>query len=368
MHWPASGAPLVPELPLLPDEPPVEPDDPAVEPLPDEAPPLVLEVEVDEVLAAEVPLVPVVVLPELDDDEPLLLEQPAANRAAAASATQAVIFMAGNLWPVRPRPCVNEGTRAIRRRPRERIQAMPPRSARPPRRPGRLRREPGEIPSPPARTPSAAGSFCYASAVSDLEFYREQHKKRLSHMPWLYFSLAEKHRGWATAWQEEVQRALQAVETVSLEPGCFIAPEAAIFGEANKPVRMGAGSSVAAGAFLRGPLVLGANVSVNPNARLDGGAAGITVGAGTRIASGACLYAFDHGLAPDRELRVQPVTSRGITVGADVWIGANACVTDGVSLGDHAVVGMGAVVTRDVPAWAIVGGVPARVIGDRRSR
>jgi acetyltransferase-like isoleucine patch superfamily enzyme len=91
------------------------------------------------------------------------------------------------------------------------------------------------------------------------------------------------------------------------------------------------------------------------------------VGAGTRIASGACLYAFDHGLDPARTVREQPVTSLGIRIGADVWIGANAGITDGVTVGDHAVVAMGAVVTRDVPEWAVVGGVPARVLGDRRT-
>jgi acetyltransferase-like isoleucine patch superfamily enzyme len=92
------------------------------------------------------------------------------------------------------------------------------------------------------------------------------------------------------------------------------------------------------------------------------------IGDGTRIASGAALYAFDHGLKADRDIRDQPVRSRGIRVGRDVWIGANAGVTDGVSLGEHAVVAMGAVVTQDVPAWAIVAGVPAVVVGDRRTK
>jgi acetyltransferase-like isoleucine patch superfamily enzyme len=49
-------------------------------------------------------------------------------------------------------------------------------------------------------------------------------------------------------------------------------------------------------------------------------------------------------------------------IGNDVWIGANATVLDGVSVADGAIVGAGAVVTRDVPPYALVGGVPARVI------
>jgi acetyltransferase-like isoleucine patch superfamily enzyme len=72
-------------------------------------------------------------------------------------------------------------------------------------------------------------------------------------------------------------------------------------------------------------------------------------------------------MEPDRLIREQPVCSRGITIGKDVWIGARAGITDGVTIGDHAVVAMGAVVTRDVEPWQIVAGVPARPIGDRRS-
>ncbi|WP_370629256.1 DapH/DapD/GlmU-related protein [Paenarthrobacter nitroguajacolicus] len=52
-------------------------------------------------------------------------------------------------------------------------------------------------------------------------------------------------------------------------------------------------------------------------------------------------------------------------IGQDVWIGAHAVVLAGVSIGDGAVVAAGAVVTKDVPKGAIVGGVPAKVIGVR---
>ena len=84
------------------------------------------------------------------------------------------------------------------------------------------------------------------------------------------------------------------------------------------------------------------------------------------MAAGCMLFAFNHQLDPSRPIREQPVESRGITIGADVWLGAGAGVTDGVTVGDHAVVGMSSVVTSDVPPWAVVAGVPARVLGDRR--
>lgn len=187
-------------------------------------------------------------------------------------------------------------------------------------------------------------------------------------MPWLYFSLKDKHRAWAEPWQRDIQRHLMAVETIEIAEHCFIAPSARIFGEPGRGVILGPGCAIAADAFLHGPIQLGARVSINARASLDGGAKGITIGDGTRIANGVVIYAFDHGLSPDRNIRDQPVTSLGIRIGEDVWIGANAGITDGVTIGDHAVVAMGAVVTTDVPAFGIVGGIPARIIGDRRDR
>ena len=184
-------------------------------------------------------------------------------------------------------------------------------------------------------------------------------------MPWLYFQLKDKDRAWAAAWQAELHAALHAMEDVALDPSCFVAPTAHIFAEPHRAVRVGAGSAIAAECFVHGPVTIGRNVTLNPHVSVDGGRAGVTIGDDVRIATGVTIYAFDHGLLPDRLVREQPVRSRGITIGRDVWIGANAGVTDGVHIGDGAVIGMGAVVTHDVPPGVIVGGVPAREIGRR---
>jgi acetyltransferase-like isoleucine patch superfamily enzyme len=199
------------------------------------------------------------------------------------------------------------------------------------------------------------------------EALRAQQKLRMAFMPYLYFAAPPHVRGWARAWQAELHQRLRELEAVELHPDCFVAEEAAVFAEPKRPVRVAEGASIAAHAFVHGPVTLAAHVSVNPHVTLDGGKRGIVIGEGTRIATRAALFAFDHGLDPALEVRAQPVRSRGIVIGRDVWIGAQATVTDGVTIADHAVVGAGAVVTRDVPEWAVVGGVPARVIGDRRS-
>jgi acetyltransferase-like isoleucine patch superfamily enzyme len=195
-----------------------------------------------------------------------------------------------------------------------------------------------------------------------------RHKRRMAFMPYLYFSAKPEVSAWARAWQRDVHARLRTLEAVELDPGCFVAEEADVFAEPTRKVVVQDGASIAAHAFVHGPVTLGAHVSINPYATLDGGRKGIRIGAGSRIATRAMLFAFDHGLAPDRPVREQAVRSRGIVVGEDVWIGAGATLTDGVQIGDYAVVGAGAVVTRDVPPWAVVGGVPARVLFDRRKR
>lgn len=93
----------------------------------------------------------------------------------------------------------------------------------------------------------------------------------------------------------------------------------------------------------------------------------VTLGDGVRVGYQAHLIGFEHRHEDlSRPIWQQGVRAQGLTVEDDVWIGAGAVVLDGLTIGAHSIVAAGAVVTADVPAWAIVAGNPARVLRDRR--
>lgn len=184
-------------------------------------------------------------------------------------------------------------------------------------------------------------------------------------MPWLYFSCKEREKEWSRAWQKDVQKRISFLENVEFSDEVFVAESARLFAEPGRAITIGQGSSIAAGAFLHGPITIGQNVSVNPRCHFDGSRAGIIIKDNVRIAHEVSVIAFDHGTQKERLVREQPVRSRGITICEDVWIGAKVGITDGVHIGRGAVVGMGAIVTKDVAAYQKVAGVPARVIGER---
>ena len=105
-------------------------------------------------------------------------------------------------------------------------------------------------------------------------------------------------------------------------------------------------------------IIIGKDVFINSGCHFqDQG--GIEIGDGALIGHNVVLATINHDLDPkeNRKNHYAP-----IKIGAHVWIGSNATVLAGVSIGEWAVVGAGAVVTKDVPAFAVAGGVPAKVL------
>lgn len=86
---------------------------------------------------------------------------------------------------------------------------------------------------------------------------------------------------------------------------------------------------------------------------------GVTLGDGCQIGHNVVFATLNHELAPEKRQFTHPAP---ITLGRKVWVGSNATILSGVTIGDNAVVAAGAVVTKDVPPNAVVGGVPARLI------
>ena len=108
----------------------------------------------------------------------------------------------------------------------------------------------------------------------------------------------------------------------------------------------------------------GKNITIGKDVFINSGChfqdqGGIEIGDGALIGHNVVLATINHDLNPkeNRKNHYAP-----IRIGAHVWIGSNATILPGVTIGDYAVVAAGAVVTQDVPAMTVVGGVPARVL------
>ena len=89
----------------------------------------------------------------------------------------------------------------------------------------------------------------------------------------------------------------------------------------------------------------------------------VRIGEQCVIADRAMFIDFDHVVVdPERAIRLQGIYKRDVVVGSNVWIGYGAQILRGVTVGDNVVIGASSVVTRDIPANAVVAGTPARVI------
>ena len=89
----------------------------------------------------------------------------------------------------------------------------------------------------------------------------------------------------------------------------------------------------------------------------------VSIGRECIIADRVMIIDFDHGVVEvERPIREQGIYKRDVNIGHNVWIGYGACLLRGITVGDNAVIGTSAVVTADVAANAVVGGIPARLI------
>ena len=105
-------------------------------------------------------------------------------------------------------------------------------------------------------------------------------------------------------------------------------------------------------------IIIGRNVFINAGCKFqDQG--GITIDEGALIGHGVVLATLDHDLDPAKRQQLHPAP---IHIGRRVWIGSNVVVTKGVTIGDNSVIAAGAVVTKDIPANVVAGGVPARIL------
>jgi len=127
---------------------------------------------------------------------------------------------------------------------------------------------------------------------------------------------------------------------------------------------------ISRGVYFIGRVTMGKGSSISNNCFLNGGkkdGCGIFIGSKVMIAPNCVIVAFDHSWHTlEIPMIDQPWEYSSIYIEDDVWVGANCTITKGVRLGKGCIVGANSVVLRDVDPYSIVGGVPAKTVGERR--
>lgn len=148
----------------------------------------------------------------------------------------------------------------------------------------------------------------------------------------------------------------------------FIGDRVLIFCDHNGgPVEIGARARILRDTIIDtgqgGSVRIGADTTIHPRCQLNAYMAPIHIGRGVLIAANCVMYPHDHGFAAGQPIFEQPLQTKGPIVVEDFsWLGSGVIVLGGVRIGKGAVIGAGAVVTKDVPEGAIAIGVPARVV------
>jgi acetyltransferase-like isoleucine patch superfamily enzyme len=145
----------------------------------------------------------------------------------------------------------------------------------------------------------------------------------------------------------------------------FVGPDVTFEIGRNAVVRLGRWSWLGQGCKIRaheGEVEIGAKTVLGQECTISA-FQHVSIGRECIVADRVMLIDFDHGtVETDRPIRFQGIYKRDVRVGHNVWIGYGACFLRGVTVGDNAIVGTNAVVTKDVAPNAVVGGIPARVL------
>jgi len=141
----------------------------------------------------------------------------------------------------------------------------------------------------------------------------------------------------------------------------------------NSKIRLGNGALLERGVYIKVTGSGNCQIDVGDNSRVGAytcmaGPGHIKIGQSCLIASQVGIYANQHTFAdPNREIRKQGFTAKGIVIENDCWLGTGVKVMDGVTIGQGSVVGAGAVVTKDLPPYSVAVGVPAKITSRRES-
>jgi len=138
--------------------------------------------------------------------------------------------------------------------------------------------------------------------------------------------------------------------------------------ERKASLRIGKKFFVGRYAFLKcygGKVDIGNNVSINAYVFING-AGGLVIGDNVRIGAHSSIIASNHVFSErSKPICEQGISAKGVVIKDDVWIGTGARILDGVTLGQGSIIAAGAIVNKDVSAYSVVGGVPARRISER---
>lgn len=134
-------------------------------------------------------------------------------------------------------------------------------------------------------------------------------------------------------------------------------------------MKIGKGSTIHIGAIFYNPrnIIIDEDTIVGENTVLDGRAK-LHIGSHVDIASEVMIYNAQHNIHAEHFAAVETVIKEPVIIKDYVFIGPRAIILPGVTIGKGAVVGAGAVVTKDIADFAIVGGIPAKIIGERKNK